>query len=103
MSSRGLLHTLGLSGGFQHPCGFFTRAEAVWRSQDLGGDALSSIPGDSFWQVNLFAGYRFRHRRAEITVGLLNLTGQDYRLFPINSYPDLSRERTFFARLQLNF
>lgn len=102
-TSLGLLHTVGLSGGFQHPSGFFTGAEAVWWGQSLGGDALTGLPAESFWQVNFQAGYRFPRRRAEITVGVLNATGHDYRLHPINVYPDLARARTFFARLQLNF
>jgi hypothetical protein len=34
---------------------------------------------------------------------LLNVTGTSYRLHPINLYPDLPRERTLFARLELNF
>ena len=104
-TSRGLLHMVGLSGGFQHPCGFFAGAEATWWAQDLGGESAASTysSGDSFWQVNLQAGYRFPRRRAEITVGVLNVTGQDYRLYMINSYPDLARGRTFFARLALNF
>jgi len=36
-------------------------------------------------------------------VGVLNLTDQDYRLNPLNLYPDLPRSRTFAASLQFNF
>ena len=61
------------------------------------------MPGDDFFQHNLFAGYRFAHRRAEILLGILNLAGQDYHLNPLTVYAELPRERTFMARLQLQF
>jgi outer membrane receptor protein involved in Fe transport len=99
---NGLLHHLSLNGLFQHPSGFFCGAQASWWKQSLG-DSLADLRGDSFWQVDLQAGYRFPRRHAEIDIGLLNVTGQDYNLHPINLYPDLPRQRTFEARLQLNF
>jgi hypothetical protein len=92
---------VNISGLFQHPSGFFAGAEAAWWSQDLR-DSLAGTPGDTFWQVNLQAGYRSPRRHAEFTVGVLNVVGRDYRLYPINLYPDLPRERTLFARLQMN-
>ena len=101
-TSRGLLHQLSISGLFQHPSGVFAGAEAVWWSQDLR-DSLADTPGDTFWQVNLQVGYRSPRRHAEVAIGVLNVAGRDYRLYPINLYPDLPRERTLFARLQLNF
>jgi outer membrane receptor protein involved in Fe transport len=61
------------------------------------------IPGDDFWQFNLFAGYRFPRRRAELTFGLLNLTDQDYRLNPLNLYLELPRQRTLLVSLRFNF
>ena len=60
-------------------------------------------PGDEFWHFNLFAGYRFPRRRAEILIGLLNVTDQDYRLNPLTLYDELPRERTLMARFQFNF
>jgi hypothetical protein len=59
--------------------------------------------GDDFWQFNVLAGYRLAQRRIEVTVGLLNLTDQNYQLNPLTLYNDLPRERTFMARLRLNF
>ena len=99
---RGWLQTLALQGIFRSPRGFFAGTEAVWREQDLHG-TLEGTPGDHFWQVNLQAGYRSPSRRVELTIGVLNLNGRDYRLHPINLQPDLTRERTFFTRLALNF
>jgi hypothetical protein len=48
-------------------------------------------------------GYRFLRLRGEVTVGVLNLTDQDYRLNPLSTYLELPRERTFFTRLRVNF
>jgi len=100
--SKGLLHTLSLDGLFRHPTGFFAGGQALWWAQELG-DSLAGIPKDDFWQFNLFAGYRSPRRHVELTVGVLNLGGRDYRIHPINLYTELPRERTFFTRLQLNF
>jgi len=47
------------------------------------------MPDEDFWQFNVFAGYRFARRRAELLVGGLNLTGQDYRLNPVTLYAEL--------------
>ena len=101
-TSRGVLQLFNINGLFRHPSGFFAGSEALWWTQDLGGN-LARIEGDSLCQFNLLAGYRSPRRHVEISVGLLNLTDQDYRLHPINLYPDLPRQRTFFTRLQLNF
>jgi tetratricopeptide (TPR) repeat protein len=100
--SSGLLHMVNLQHLFRHPSGFFAGAEAVWWSQELGAN-LQTLPEDAFWQGNVFVGYRSPRRLVEITVGLLNITDQDYRIHPINLYAELPRERTFFTRLQLNF
>ena len=53
--------------------------------------------------VNLFAGYRFLRRHAQVQLGVLNLTDRDYRLNPLNLYAELPRQRTFTASLQFNF
>jgi hypothetical protein len=105
--SKGTLHQLGLSAIINHPNGFFARQEALWYAQD-NQHFVSNGPDDDltsadFWQFNTFVGYRFPHRRAEIMVGLLNLTDQDYRLNPLNVYTDLPRGRTIAVRLLLNF
>ena len=50
-----------------------------------------------------YAGYRFPRRMAEVKVGLLNITGQDYRLNPLNLYYDLPRQRTLAVSLKFYF
>ena len=97
-----LLQELSLFAIFNHASGFFGRGEVIWRAQDNDG-YTPHLAGDDFWQLNLFAGWRFWRRHAEVQVGVLNVTDQDYRLNPLNLYSDAPRERTFAARLQFNF
>lgn len=96
------LHQGGLAVIWRPPKGFFARGEFWWFAQDLGGDGQPP-PGDSFPQVNLYAGYRFPKRRAELTVGVLNLTDEDYHLSPLNYYLELPRERVLYVRFRFNF
>jgi len=100
--TQGVLNQLDLTAIYNHPCGFFAEGEALWFAQSNEGYTPGE-PGDDFWQGNLFAGYRALHRRAELTVGLLNVAGQDYHLNPLNLYDELPRSRTLMVRLKLNF
>ena len=90
---------------FNHECGFFSEFSSMWTQQSNRGygTGVKDLPGDDFWQFNVFAGYRFLQRRAEVRVGVLNLTGQDYRLNPLNLHDEYPRERTFYTSLRLNF
>jgi len=97
-----ILDQLTLFALFNHPSGLFARAEGNWYSQSNDGYTPAE-PGDDFWQVNLFGGYRFCHRRAQIQLGVLNLTDQDYRLNPLNLYTELPRQRTFTVNFQFTF
>jgi tetratricopeptide (TPR) repeat protein len=99
---EGVLHQVNLFAIFNHSSGVFTGGEAVWYSQS-NKDYSPALPGDDFWQFNVSAGYRFPRRKAEITLGLLNITDEDYRLNPLNTYNDLPRERTIAVRFRLNF
>jgi hypothetical protein len=83
-------------------CGFFAEGEALWFNQSNEGYTPDE-PGDDFWQFNLYAGYHFPRRKAEVTLGLLNLAGQDYNLNPLNIYNELPRARTLAVSLQFNF
>ncbi|HKQ38237.1 MAG TPA: hypothetical protein VJ063_09180, partial [Verrucomicrobiae bacterium] len=99
---RGELHQLGGYLLFNHPSGFFARAETQWYWQHNKGYNPAE-PGDSFVHVNAFIGYRFPRLHGEISVGVLNITDEDYRLNPLNVYAELPRERVVAARLRLNF
>lgn len=100
--SKATLQQLQLFTLFNHPSGFFARAEAIWYNQESRG-AVASLAGDDFWQYNFEVGRRFAHNRLEIAVGALNLGGENYHLYPLNLYAELPRERTFITRLRMEF
>ena len=87
---------------FNHPCGFFARAENRWYHQDNAG-YTPVLASEDFCQQNVFLGWRLKRQRGEISLGLLNLSGQDYHLNPLTLYNELPRERTFVGRVKLNF
>ena len=95
---RATLQQLSLTVNFHHRCGAFAQWESAWYRQ-----SNSSLPDEDFWQHNVFAGYRFPRRHAEVRVGLLNLADTDYRLNPLNLHAELPRGRTVTASLRLNF
>jgi hypothetical protein len=101
-NNRATLHQISLNANMNLPCGFFAQWQSDWYHQGNSGYSPSLPPSD-FWQHNIFAGYRFPRRYAEIRLGLLNLTDNDYRLNPLNFHPNLPRGRTFTASLRLNF
>lgn len=108
--NRAVLQQAGLFAGYAHPSGVFAQAQAQWTHQSNGGYAdnplttpREDLPGADFWQFHLFAGWRFAQRRAEVAVGVLNLTDRDYRLNPLNYHLDLPRERTLLARVRFSF
>jgi Flp pilus assembly protein TadD len=97
-----VLHSLELFEIYNHPSGFFAEGQALWVGQSNEGYS-PSLPGDHFWQLNLFGGYHFPRRQAQLTLGVLNLTEQDYRINPLNLYSELPRHRTFTASFKFNF
>jgi len=101
-SQRSLLHTVNLHANWNHPSGLFSVLEGNWYHQGNYGFG-GTEPGDDFWQCNAFAGYRFWQRRAELSVGLLNVFDQNYKLEPLNLYNEMARDRTFMARLKISF
>ena len=97
-----LLQQLSLHVIYNHRCGGFAQAQALWNSQTSDG-YRPALRGEDFWQFNLFAGYRFYHRAAEVRLGLLNIADQDYRLNPLNLYNELPRERTLTVSFRFYF
>jgi len=98
----GTLHQLNLSLNYNHRSGIFGRFESVWSAQSNSG-YTPARPGDDFWQHDLFLGYRFPNRKAEVRVGVLNLTGRDYQLNPLNLYSEMARERVLTCMARFNF
>ncbi len=86
---------------FNHPSGFFTRLESLWFHQENSGYS-APLPGDDFFQENIFIGYRFRHQYGEASFGVLNLGNVDYHLNPLNNYSEIPTERCFVFRLQIS-
>jgi tetratricopeptide (TPR) repeat protein len=97
-----LLHQVMLYAIYNHPSGLFTQWQAVWTAQETSKFSPNE-PGDDFWQFNVIGGYRWWQRRAEVTVGVLNITDEDYKLEPLTLYNELPRERTFMARFSFKF
>ncbi len=98
---RSVLQQLNLNATWNHPSGFFAQFNALWSQQSNEGFSPEE-PGDSFWQFNFLAGYRFPRRQAQISIGILNLTDRDYRLEPLTPYNDLPRTRTIAAQLPVS-
>ena len=101
-NNKAALQQLDLSAVFNHPSGIFSRFDALWSRQDNRGYSPDE-PGDDFWQFNAYAGYRFCHRQAELQLGLLNITGENYRLNPLNLYNELPRGRTLSVLFRFYF
>ena len=100
--ARSRLGRLELSAAFNHPSGVFARWQSAWNRQ-TNLDGASGYPGDDFWHHDLWVGWRFLQRRAELAVGVLNLTDQDYRIYPLNWYVEDYRSRTVALRARLAF
>jgi tetratricopeptide (TPR) repeat protein len=119
-----VLQELSLFALYNHPSGFFGRAEANWYRQQnddfrieaspLKTDPVriadyrfrtvnSGLPGADLWQFNVIGGYRFHRNQCELSCGLLNITNTDYHLNPVNPYVEVPRSRTFVARLKFTF
>ena len=101
-SQRAALHQATGYLLFNHPSGFFARVEAQWHGQRNSGYS-GALPGDAVVQENIYVGYRFPRGHGELQLGLLNLTGADYRLNPLSAYEEMPRERVFEARLSFRF
>jgi tetratricopeptide (TPR) repeat protein len=102
LTYRANLHEIDSYVLLTHPSGFFARAEVDWYGQSNAGFSPAE-PDVSFFQENLFAGYRFAHRRAELQLGILNLSGGGYNLDPLTVYQELPRKRVFDARFNFIF
>ncbi len=101
-TNRAELHRLTLSVLYNHPSGFFAQAESQWYFQETFRSTIE-LPGDSIQQLNFYVGYRFPRQYGDLTVGILDALGEDYRLNPVTPYQELPRERVVYARLRFRF
>lgn len=112
-SDEATLQSLSLSAHFNHRSGLFASIEGLWMHQHNGrmyypgipgsSGTVAAVPSEDLWQINLWGGWRFLRRRAEILVGVLNVTDADYRLNPISVTVPPERERTFITRLSFHY
>lgn len=102
------LHQIKAALTWQHPSGFFARAEFRELIQHHGAitpqlETILQVPGDKFQLLNIYAGYRFPHRRGEIAVGVANIFDNDYELDPLNYHWEYPHERGLYTRVRFNF
>jgi tetratricopeptide (TPR) repeat protein len=92
-NERSVLNQVTFGARYQRPEGFFASWESAWTHQSNSRDA-AEMTVDDFWRHDLWVGWRFLRRQAELAVGVLNLTDEDYRLYPLNYFGETYRERT---------
>ncbi|MGD1084593.1 MAG: TonB-dependent receptor, partial [Verrucomicrobiota bacterium] len=102
-AEQSTLNEVSLFANYNLPCGFYDQFQANWWDQGDNKGFATSEPGDNFWQLNYFAGYRFPRRHLEIQVGVLNICNRDYHLEPLTYYLEQAHTRTFVASLKFNF
>ncbi|MDQ8204288.1 FecR domain-containing protein [Pelagicoccus sp. SDUM812003] len=90
------LQQIGLWGAYSHRSGIYGRLRSTFVEQKNAHDD-QALGSEAFWQFDAFFGYRWPRQRMELSVGLLNLTDQDYRLNPLSPHGDYARSRTVFA------
>jgi tetratricopeptide (TPR) repeat protein/outer membrane receptor protein involved in Fe transport len=105
LTDEATLTELMFNANWNSPSGLFARVEANFYHQDLDDDPARGLTrsGDSFWQFNALAGYRFNRNQCEIAAGVLNIGGTDYQLSPLNPRNEIVRDRTAVLRLRLSF
>jgi tetratricopeptide (TPR) repeat protein len=101
-------HRVPLSVGFFHPTGFSAFVTATYWNQEgtftpfLG---TSNRTGqDDFWLLDAAVSYRLPKRFGIITVGVTNLTDENFRFFDVDfENPTIQPTRTVYARLTIAF
>ena len=74
-----------------------------WTLRESLPEKIQDEESDKNQQITAFVGYRSPRRKAELSLGLLNITDQNYNLNPLNLYDELPRSRTLALSLRLNF
>ncbi len=104
------LHAGGVFALYNHRSGFFGQSDFTWYAQDnrertfaAGKFTTRDAPSDEFPQWNLALGWRFPQQRGDVTFGVLNLTGENYHLSPVNFYNEMPHERVFYGRVRFRF
>ena len=98
---RSTLHQVNLFAIMNHPSGWHAKAEGKWLNQENRG-FLPDFGDEEIFQIDAFFGYRAPGQQWKLTTGILNLTDENYRLNPLNSFLELPREISFFVQFDLN-
>jgi outer membrane receptor protein involved in Fe transport len=102
VNNEATMNQVDLYANYYLPCGFFSQIQLNWWKQ-ADVNFFPEEPGANFYQLNLFAGYRFPRRHVEVMVGLLNVTAQDYQMDPLTYYVDPAHTRTLEASFKFSF
>jgi outer membrane receptor protein involved in Fe transport len=93
---------------FFHPSGLSAAFTVTYWNQD--GDFTGVLDNnfrsgsDEFWTVDLAGNYRLPNRYGLITVGVTNLTDEDFRYYDADfKNPIIQPDRMVFARITLAF
>ena len=104
------LHAATVFMIYNHRSGFFAGTDFSWYMQNnrehgfAGGKfATRDLPSDNFPQWNVAVGWRFPKHHGDVTLGVLNLTDDNYHLSPVNFYNEMPHERVFYGRLRFRF
>ncbi len=98
---RSTLHQLNLFAIINHPSGWHAKAEGRWVNQDNRG-FLPDFGDEDFFQIDAFLGYRAPGQQWQLTAGVVNLTDENYRLNPLNTFLEFPREVAFWLKFDLN-
>jgi hypothetical protein len=91
---------------FFHPSGLSTAlALTYWDQDGTFTGVLDDNPrdgNDTFWTVDLAVNYRLPKRYGVITVGVTNLTDEDFKYYDADfKNPSIQPDRTVFAKITL--
>ncbi|MDX2109692.1 MAG: FecR domain-containing protein [Verrucomicrobiota bacterium] len=96
------LYQGGVGVNYHHSSGWFGRVEGRFYGQSTGGTA-AQLPDELFAQANANFGYRLKSGRGEFSLAILNITGRDFRLYPLSYYREPPRETTVVYSMKINF
>jgi hypothetical protein len=101
-ANQATLNQIDLFANYYVSCGFFSQIQLNWWKQ-ADVNFTPEEAGANFWQLNLFAGYRFPRRHVEVMLGLLNVTDRNYQLDPLTYYVGPAHSRTLEASFKFSF
>ena len=100
------LHSLRSTVTLNFTEGWFANfaLHALWQTDPIAFAAATPPVSEdqTFMPIDAEVGWRFPRQRGEISMGVMNLLDDDYRLAPLSGLPEFPRQQTVFARLRMN-